>query len=104
RNPVVLWVAFLLPVAGTALVQGALIEAVDNERKNRVRLSLVDQYRAGWRRFGPLLGVSVLTGLGVGFGLLLLIVPGVVLFTRWSLSVPVGVLEGRSPRAAMPRS
>jgi hypothetical protein len=86
RNPLLLWIAFLLPVAGTALVQGALLEAVEDERNHRARTSIGDQLLAARRRLGPLLGVSLLTGLGVGLGLLLLIVPGVILFTRWSLS------------------
>jgi len=104
RNPLLLWIAFLLPVAGTALVQGALLEAVEDERNHNARTSIGVQLLAARRRLGPLLGVSLLTGLGVGLGLLLLIVPGVILFTRWSLSVPVVVLEGLSPRAAMRRS
>jgi len=35
---------------------------------------------------------------------LVIVVPGVILFTRWSLAVPVVMLEGLGPRAAMKRS
>jgi Membrane domain of glycerophosphoryl diester phosphodiesterase len=97
------WPVVLLSVIGTAVVQGALVEAVEQERERR-DASIGALFRAAWTRAGALLGVSVLTGVGVGVGLFLLVVPGLVLFTRWSLAVPAVMLEGRSPRAAMRRS
>lgn len=103
-SPAMLVLALVLPVAGTALVQGALVNAVDDDRKSRPRKSIRALFETTWPQFGPLLGVSSLTGLGVGLGFLLLVVPGVILFTHWSLSVPVVMLEGLSPRAAVRRS
>jgi len=94
------WSVVLLSLVGTAVVQGALIEAVDQRREHRGEPLL----RATSRRAGGLLGVSLLTGIGVAVGLFLLIVPGLILFTRWSLAVPAVMLEGRSPRDAMRRS
>jgi hypothetical protein len=94
------WPVVLLSIVGTAVVQGALVEAVDQERKHRTGGLL----RATWKRAGALLGVSLLTGIGVALGLFLLVVPGLILFTRWSLAVPAVMLEGRSPRDAMRRS
>ena len=94
------WPVVLLSFVGTAVVQGALIEAVDQQR----RQSPDGLVRATWARAGALVGVSVLTGVGVGVGLFLLVVPGLILFTRWSLAVPAVMLEGRSPREAMRRS
>lgn len=97
------WPVVPLSVVGTCVVQGALIEAVDRERERRSG-SIGSLFRSTWKRAGDLLGVSLLTGLGVGLGLFLLIVPGLFLFTRWSLAVPAAMLEGRTPRAAMRRS
>lgn len=94
------WPVVLLSLVGTAVLQGALIEAVDQERQQRSD----GLFHATWRRAGALLGVSLLTGIGVGVGLFLLVVPGLILFTRWSLAVPAVMLEGRSPRDAMRRS
>jgi hypothetical protein len=94
------WPVVLLSLVGTAVVQGALVEAVDQERKHRTG----GLFQATWKRAGALLGVSLLTGVGVGLGLFLLVIPGLVLFTRWSLAVPAVMLEGRSPRDAMRRS
>ena len=93
------WPVVLLSFVATAVVQGVLIEAVDQERTHRTG----SLFQSAWKRGGALLGVSVLTGIGVGVGLLL-VVPGLILFTRWSLAVPAVMLEGRSPRDAMRRS
>lgn len=97
------WPVVLLSVVGTCVVQGALIEAVDMERERRSG-SIGSLFHTAWKRAGALLGVSLLTGIGVGVGLFLLVVPGLILFTRWSLAVPAVMLEGRSPRDAMRRS
>lgn len=97
------WPVVLLSVVGTCVVQGALIEAVDMERERRSG-SIGDLFGAAWKRAGALLGVSLLTGVGVALGLFLLVVPGLILFTRWSLAVPAVMLEGRGPRDAMRRS
>lgn len=94
------WPVVLLSFVGTAIVQGALVEAVDQERRQRQGSVL----GAAWNRAGALIGVALLTGIGVGIGLLLLVVPGLILFTRWSLAVPAVMIEGRSPRDAMRRS
>ena len=98
------WPVIILSFVGTALVQGALVEAVAKERERKAHASIVDLYRAAGKRLGGLVGVSLLTGIGVGVGLLLLVVPGLVLFTRWSLAVPAVMLDGRSPLDAMRRS
>lgn len=98
------WPLVLLSFVGTALVQGALVEAVAHERERRPRSSIADLYRSAGSRLGSLLGVALLSGIGVGLGLLLLVVPGLILFTRWSLAVPAVMIEGRSPREALRRS
>jgi hypothetical protein len=89
---------------GTTFVQGALVEAVDAEHRGGPTPQIGDLYRSSWSRLGSLVGVSILTGVGVAFGLLLLFVPGVVLAVRWTLAAPVVMLEGLGPRAAMRRS
>jgi hypothetical protein len=98
------WPVVLLSLVGTAVVQGALIETVDQERSRRSTGSIADVLRKAWKRGGALVGVSLLTGIGVGVGLFLLVVPGLILFTRWSLAVPAVMLEHRSPLDAMRRS
>ena len=55
-------------------------------------------------RLGKLVAVSVLVGLGVGLGVLLLVIPGLVLATRWAVAVPVAMLKKETARGAMKRS
>jgi hypothetical protein len=49
-------------------------------------------------------GISILTGLGVILGLVLLIVPGVFLALAWSAAVPVRVMEKIDATEAISRS
>jgi hypothetical protein len=93
-----------LTSVGTTFVQGALVEAVDAEHRGTPAPQIGDLYRSSWSRLSALVGVSLLTGIGVGLGTLLLIVPGIILAVRWTLAAPVVMLEGLGPRAAMKRS
>jgi hypothetical protein len=52
----------------------------------------------------PLIAVSILAGLGIGIGFVLLIVPGLVLLTFWSVAAPVVVIERPGVFAAFGRS
>ncbi|MFL0356885.1 glycerophosphoryl diester phosphodiesterase membrane domain-containing protein [Erythrobacter sp. GH1-10] len=47
-------------------------------------------------RFWPWIGIYILTMLGILFGLVFLIVPGVILAIRWLIALPL-VIEGRLP-------
>jgi hypothetical protein len=101
----VVLVSIVVTIAGTALLQGGLVEIVrglhvdgDDEASPLDALS-----RAG-DRLGKLVAVSLLVGLGVGVGVLLLLIPGLVLATRWAVAVPVAMLEKGTARDAMKRS
>jgi hypothetical protein len=96
--------AAAMPLVATGLVQGTLAEAVDDVHAGRVRASPRQLLRAGWARFRAVTGVSLLVGVGVAVGLVALVVPGLVLLTRWSLAIPAAVLERLPARAAMRRS
>jgi hypothetical protein len=78
---------------GVFWLQGALCEAVVDVRDGRADLSISETIQKVRPRVAPLLGAGVLAGLGVAVGLLLLIVPGLILLTWWSVIVPVVVLE-----------
>jgi hypothetical protein len=99
-----LYLAALIGFVGTTLVQGALLEVVDDEHRGREARGLKELYRSSGARLGPLLAVSILMGLGVGLGLMLFVVPGILLAVRWAVATPVVMLEGLGPRAAMRRS
>jgi ABC-type multidrug transport system fused ATPase/permease subunit len=54
--------------------------------------------------FWTLLVVSILLGIGIAIGLILIIVPGLILLTIWSVAVPVCVIERRGIFACFGRS
>jgi len=101
RSP---YLAALIGFVGTTLVQGALVEVVEDEHRGKAPRGLADLYRSSGSRLGAMLWASILMGVGVAFGLVLLIVPGVLLAIRWAVATPVVMLEGLSARAAMRRS
>ncbi|CAN5730558.1 hypothetical protein BH18ACT15_BH18ACT15_04460 [soil metagenome] len=86
-------IATVISIVGLFWVQGALVEAVQDIRDGRADLTV----GATFARVRPhLVGIaiaSILAGIAVGVGLLLLIVPGLILMTLWVLIVPVIVLE-----------
>jgi hypothetical protein len=65
---------------------------------------LGEAYRFGMARMWSVLLVSMLVGLAVAGGFILLIVPGLIFLTRFSVSVPALVVEGKRGRAALSRS
>jgi hypothetical protein len=66
--------------------------------------SLRECVAAGRRRWGSLLGLMIVSGLAIGVGLVLLIVPGVYLALRWAVAGPSKVLTGRGISDAMAHS
>lgn len=59
---------------------------------------------AGSDRMGAMVGTSVLSHLLTFLGLLALVVPGLLLATRWCVAVPVSLFEQRSGWQALQRS
>jgi hypothetical protein len=89
---------------GTTFVQGALVDAVDSEHRGVAVPSVGELYRSSWQRLGSLVWLSIMSGVGVALGLILLVVPGVLLAIRWALAAPIVMLEGLGAGAAMRRS
>jgi hypothetical protein len=102
------WLTLLtlvLALAGIAVLQGGLVEIVRGLHVDGDDDASVMEvfHRAGGKAL-KLLRISLLAGLGVGVGLLLFVVPGAVLATRWAVAVPVGMLEDGTARDALGRS
>ena len=97
-------VALLLNLVGTLLVQGALVGLVNDLYSNRPAAPTRALYDRTRERLGTLLGASLVYGLGVLAGFVLLIVPGLIAVARWSLIVPLIVIERRGWREAFSRS
>jgi uncharacterized membrane protein YesL len=100
-----LLLTLVLGVAGIALLQGGLVEIVRGlHQDGDDETSIGDVLTQSTARLGKLVAVSLLTALGVAFGFVLLVVPGLVLMTRWALAVPVVMLEDGNARQALSRS
>jgi hypothetical protein len=95
---------FVLDFAGPVFVQGALIEIVRNVHEGRAAKEIGALYGTARKRFWPLFWASVVYSFGVLFGLLLLVVPGLLAAARWSLMAPFVVLEGEDTGYALDRS
>ncbi len=60
--------------------------------------------RLGLSRLGTVWGTAILTGLATTLGFCALIIPGLILLTRFWVAVPVAVIEEPGASAAMGRS
>ncbi len=76
------------------LLQTALVKAVQDVRDGRVDLNLSETVRAALPFLLPVAGASILAAIGIFIGFVLIIVPGLILLTFWSLIVPAIVLGG----------
>jgi Membrane domain of glycerophosphoryl diester phosphodiesterase len=103
---VFVWSLFAVAVSiiGYFWLQGALVEAVRDVRDGRADVSVRELFDRARPRLPALISAGILAGVAIFFGLLLLIVPGLYLLTRWSLIAPVIVLEGKSAGESFGRS
>jgi hypothetical protein len=97
-------VAAVGSIVGYFWLAGALTQAVADIRDGRADLTMQETFASVWPRVWTLLGAGLLAGLGIALGLVLLIVPGLVLLTWWSLIGPAVVLEGRGVMESFGRS
>ena len=88
-----LLVALVLSLLGSLLVQGALVDVVRDLHEGRSPAPTREYVARTRAVLGTLLGVALLAALGIVGGFVLLVVPGLILFARWSLVIPLVVLE-----------
>lgn len=86
------------------LYQGMVVKLVQDVQDGRRDHSVGDLLRSVSPVFWPLVAVSILFGIGVGIGFVLLIIPGLILMVIWSVVAPVTVLERPGVFAAFGRS
>src|SRR5215469_344593 len=75
------------------LYQGMVVKLVQDVQDGRRDHSVGDLIRSVEPVFWPLVAASILTGIGVGIGFILLVIPGLILIVIWSVVAPVIVLE-----------
>jgi len=96
-------IAGLISFLASCVLQASLIHGTVSDLNGR-RAVFGDCLATGMRFLLPVVGVSILTGLGVGAGLLLLIVPGVIMALAWCVNIPVVVVERTGITSTFARS
>jgi hypothetical protein len=97
-------VGWVISLVGMFLLQAALVTAVQDVRDGRVDLDLRGTISAAMPFVGAVAVASILASIGIAVGLFLLIVPGLVLITFWSLLVPEIVIGRAGAIEAFSRS
>jgi len=97
-------VSFVLGLTITFLYQGMVVGLVKDVRDGRRDHSIGELMRLVLPVLMPLVGAGLLVAIGAGFGLLLLVAPGLYLFTIWAVTAPVIMVERRGVFDALGRS
>ncbi len=97
-------VALLIKLVATTLFTGMVVELVADLQDGRRDASAGQLLRAATPVFWQLVLVGLVAGVGVVLGLILLVIPGLILLTVWSVAAPVVVLERPAGLGALGRS
>ncbi|HWD10341.1 MAG TPA: hypothetical protein VG366_00745 [Solirubrobacteraceae bacterium] len=96
--------ALLISLVATTLFTGMVVELVADVQDGRRDASPGQLLRAVAPVIWPLIGVAFAAALGVLVGFVLLVLPGLILLTVWSVAAPVVVLERPPGLQALRRS
>jgi len=95
--------AALLGLVASAASQAASVVAVSNVYLDRPA-SVSDSFSRVKDQILPVIGLSLVVGIAVGFACILLLVPGILLALMWAVAVPAKVLEDKGVFDSMSRS
>jgi len=88
-----------LPIMTGALIYGAI-----HWYRTGANPQLSDCFKWGVKKWWPIFVASILTAIATGFGFLLLVIPGIIFFTMFSISSQIAAAENVAPLQAMNRS
>jgi hypothetical protein len=91
-------------VVAATLYQGMVVGLVRDVQDGRRDSSIGELIEATWPVVLPLIGAGLLSGIAIGIGFLLLLIPGLILLTIWAVIAPVIVVERSGVFAAFRRS
>ncbi len=91
-------------VVAAFVLQATLVKAVQDVRDGHADLSIRQTVNEALPFLAPVAGASILAGIAITIGLLLIIVPGLFLITIWAVIVPVIIIERSGALASFGRS
>ena len=94
----------LVAIVAAFVLQATLVKAVQDVRDGHADLSIGQTVNKALPFIAPVAGASILAGIAITVGLLLLIVPGLFLITIWAVIVPVIIIERSGALASFGRS
>ena len=98
------FIGVIINLIAAFLVQAALVKAVQDVRDGRADLDLGETVRAALPFVLPVAVASILASIGIAIGFILIIVPGLILLTFWSLIVPSIVIGGEGITGSFSKS
>ncbi len=102
--PALALLAVVISLVATTLFTGMVVELVADVQDGRRDASVSQLLRAATPVLGQLILVGIVAGVGIVIGFILIIVPGLILITIWSVAAPVVVLERPGGLGALGRS
>jgi len=102
--PVLALVALLISLVATTLFTGMVVELVAEVQDGRRDATVGQLLEAARPVIGKLILVGIVAAVGILIGFVLIVVPGLILITIWSVAAPVIVLERPSGLRALGRS
>ena len=100
---IMLGLGFVLLMVLGMLSQAVILHAAFQDMRNRP-VNLAESLKVGLRRFLPLILLAFVMGVLLVLGLMLLIIPGLILYTMWFVAVAACVVERRGPWTSLRRS
>jgi hypothetical protein len=96
-------VAIILTVMLGLLSQAILVYGSFQDMRGK-QVDIGESFNVGIGRLVPILGLTILEGLCIMVGFMLLFVPGLILITMWFVAVPICIVERRGPWQSLVRS
>jgi hypothetical protein len=103
-SPVLAILGFIIALVATTLFTGMVVELVADIQDGRRDATVGQLLEAARPVIGKLILVGIVAGIGIAIGFVLIIVPGLILITIWSVAAPVIVIERPSGLGALGRS
>lgn len=97
-------VALIVDLVAGTLFTGMVVELVADVQDGRRDTSAIQLLRAVTPVLGQLIIVGIVTGVLEGIGFVLILVPGLILMTLWSVVAPVVVVENPGGLRSLGRS